>query len=314
MEVPKLDNKDAELKIEDYLTETINLSSQFSETDIKKIIESGKLSYVTTAGKIGVLGKSLFSKFKGEKEDEGKDVKVTSKGEMRKTFWLTQGMYLCNYAREGSAEKYQLSANKNIERVWIDGKEIPLAMEELKASNLASKLMPKNIGIGLTGTAFGLPIDLDTVANLLDSASEKMLTTIGIQDGTILKSGKLMLPNVVEQVWNIRPFVFVHDDESGQEIKGGLKNKLVETLARQNKGKLKLETKMKDKKLIDELKNKVCILPKETPRKILERSLKIDKIVAFSVPFYQFKIEGRGKVKNLFVNAITKHVHQDSIS
>jgi len=314
MEVPDLDNKDAELKVEDCSSEKINLSPQFSEIDIKKVIENEKLKYVTIGGKMGVLGKAFFSKISGEKEDEGKDVKVTPKGELRKTFWLTQGVYLCNHVRKGSPEKYQLSASKNVERVWIDGKEIPLAIEELKASNLASKLMPKNIGIGFAGATFELPVDLDIFCNLLDKASEKFLAELEIQDKTILKSGKLVLPNVVEQVWDIKPFVFVHDDDTGQEIKGSLKKKLIETLSNQNKGKPISKTKMKSEKIINEIKDKVCILPKETPRKILERSLKVNKMIAFSVPFYQFKIDGRGKVTNLYVNAITKNVHQDSIS
>lgn len=302
MEVPKLDNKDdAELKITDYKAETIDLSPLFSEADIKKIVEAGKLTHVTTGGKAGVfIGKLL----KGD--DDVKDVKVTSRGETKKIFWLIQGVYLCSYARYGSSDKYQLPANKNVERVWIDGKEIPLAVTELKASNLASKLIPKGIGLGSVN--FDFPIDSGVISNILDSASEKLLGMLEMQDKTILKSGKLILPNVIEQVWDIKPFVFIHDDNSGDEITGDFKKKLIETLNKQNKGKGISKTKMEANKLIDIIKDKICVEPNDRPRKILERSLKIDKIIAFSVPFYEFKIGGKGKVENRYVNSITKDI------
>jgi len=300
----ELDNKDSELKTEECELQSFHITPKYEKDEIKRKIESEKMKYVTTGGKVGVMIKGFF---KGEK-DEGKDVKVSFVNELNKNFWLISGVYGCRFWRKANEIKYTVPVEKNIERIWVnenDENEVPFSKENVKLSEFMGKI----------GSSISISnIKFEGLESLLTNASQKMLDTLGIQDLNLTKDGKARLPNVIEQVLNINKALLCFDDENENNVEGNLKKDIVTTFKEAtNKKKQTIKSKLKKEKIIQHLHKEIVREPSERPRKILEQKLTINELNSLVIPFYHLKVEGHGKIKHLFVNSITGTTFEDSL-
>jgi hypothetical protein len=214
-------------------------------------------------------------------------------------------VYGCKFLRKGDENKYTIPVEKNIERLWTDGNEMYFSAQEVKLSNLMGKIA-SSISVS--------NIKIDGLENLITGGSQKLLDTLGIQDRSLTKEGKAVVPKVVEQVLIVNHAFLCFNDDDRSRIGGKLiKDITISFKEAVNKKKQTTKSKSNKEKIVQCLKNEIVREPSESPRKILEQKLTIKELISLVIPFYHFKVEGRGKIKHLFVNAVTNTIFEDSI-
>ncbi|MBI4177120.1 MAG: hypothetical protein HY516_02030 [Candidatus Aenigmarchaeota archaeon] len=304
MEIKDLDNKDQKLIIEDCELNSFRLTPKYTKEDMRNDIESKKLNFVTTGGAVGAFGKKAFSFIKGEKDD-GNDVKVEFIEELSPIFWLVSGVYGCKFYRKGSEIKYTIPVEKNVQKIWVDGKEVPFSSKDVNLSDFMGKIISK-VSIA--------HINLDGLETMFSDSSEKLLSTLGMQNKNITKEGKAMLPNVIEQAFNICETLLCINDENSSKTDGKLKKDIITSFKDVvKKTEHKTKARLNNDKIVDIVKTEIVKEPNDSPRKIEEQKLHINELVCITIPFYHFKVKGKDKTKNVFINSVTKSFYEDAI-